>query len=531
MTYSVAWKTGTAVFIVTDSAVTTANEINYVDTNKITSFCEKQGKLDSGNYVYENAYKIFSKSNIAYSLAGDASFGAKFIRDIASRIEIGFDVRSAIDGAINNYTDFKYKPAIEITIAFFDENPQLITIKNKRSNFIELEDGLVLTGSPTKDLIEYTNTFYRVFMDDYIKVPLGSVTDEELLVKMIALLQSYGIHHYTIDNGIGGAYTGLTVTSYGVNYQPDICYLISGENPAFDSKKMATVNVSEHSVCIINTDISDIVISSENADVTELSRMSLLENSRRRFERGEYKYFIFMNTFCHVVCIINMNFSHDHLFLSVDVREEKKGTLGLVVSSELQMMLNDGYNVPRSIQDKTFHCIPYIPAPENKIELIKQEIRKLRVGKISTPSIPRYKFIIMDSGAQVDWWYGNLDSIIPFLKYNKDAEFIRIVDVSTDMVTLEFEGGDIIFPELGYHVDELFINIINKERKEDVYIFDFYPDDDFLFVHVLATDINDAFHKAKQSVFNEYGYEPELIFSGKQFYHPKYFFCESQPET
>ena len=241
-----------------------------------------------------------------------------------------------------------------------------------------------------------------------------------------------------------------------------------------------------------------------------------------------------MNTFCHVVCIVNMNFSRDHLLLSLDVREDKEGTLGLVVSNELQMMLNDGYRVPRSIQDTTFNFIPYIPAPEAKINSVRNEIIKLRVGKISTPATPKYKFILMESGKQVDWYYGNQDSIFPFLKYNKQKKFIRIVDLSTDMVSLEFESGDVIFPELGYHVDELFINIIDKERVEDIYIFDFYPHNsngEFLFVHVLATNIDDAFNKAKLSVYNEYGYEPALVFSGKQFYHPKYFFSAQLLET
>lgn len=534
MTYSVAWKTDTAAFIVTDSAVTTSIDQRNGESNGTTSFGERQGRLDNGNYVYERAYKIFSKSNIAYSLAGDAKFGTEFINDVIFRIEIGLNVESSIKGAIDNYPDFKFKPSIEVTIAFYDEHPQIVTVKNKRLTCVEFEEGLVLTGSPTKELINYTNTFYTVFMKDYLKIPLGSVSDEELLVKMIALLQSYGIHNYTIENGIGGAYTGLSVTDSGVKYQPDICYLISGENPAFDSQKIAAVNANEHSVCIINTDISDIVISNENSDITELCQNSFLVNSRNKFDRGEYKYFIFMNIYCHIVCIVNMNFSRHHLLLSLDVRKDKEGTLGLVVSNELQLMLNDGYRVPTSIQDTTFYCIPFIPAPEAKINYIKKEITKLRVGKISEPVTPKYKFILMDSGGLVDWYYGNQDSIIPFLKYNKDQEFIRIVDVSTDMITLEFENGDIIFPELGYHVDELFINILDKERKEDIYIFDFYPengDDDYLFVHVLATNIDDALTKAKLSVYNEYGCEPTLIFSGKQFYHPKYFFSELASET
>jgi len=529
MTYSVAWKTGTAAFIVTDSAVTTPQGNNNFDENVTTSFRERQGKQDAGNYVYESAYKIFSQSGIAYSLAGDASFGSEFISDIAFRVEMGFDLDAAINGAISNYPDFKCKPAIEVAVAFYDEQPKVITIKNKRTKFVELEDGLVLTGSPTKELIEYTNKFYSVFMEDYLKVPLGSVTDEELLVKMISLLQSFGIHNYTIENGIGGAYTGISVKSSGVEYQPDLCYLISGENPAFDSQKVAAVNANEHSVCIINTDISDIVISNYNSNVKDSCRLCLLESSRKKFDNGTYKYFILMNTFCHVVCIVNMNFSRDHFFLHVDVREDKEGTLGLVISAGLQKMLNDGYEVPRAIQDTTFYCIPFIPVTEDKIKFIRSEIVKLRVGKISTPETPRYKFILMESGEQVDWYYGNQNSIIPFLKHNKHQEFIRIVDLSTDLIALEFKNGDIIFPELGYHVDELFINILNKDRKEDIYIFDFYPisgKNDFLFVHVLAKDIDDAFNKAQVLIVNEYGYVPELVFSGKQFYHPKYFLSE-----
>lgn len=100
MTYSVAWKTDAAAFIVTDSAVTTSIDHHDGESNGMTSFCERQGRLDSGNYVYERVYKIFSKSNIVYSLAGDANFGSDFINDVAFRVEIGLDVEPSIKGAI-----------------------------------------------------------------------------------------------------------------------------------------------------------------------------------------------------------------------------------------------------------------------------------------------------------------------------------------------------------------------------------------------------------------------------------------------
>ncbi|HIF9255281.1 TPA: hypothetical protein ACX6Q6_002272 [Photobacterium damselae] len=525
MTYSIAWKTDTAAFIVTDSVVTTV--INHPrELNGTTSFLEQQGKLDNDKYAYEGAYKIFSKSNIAYSLAGDANFGSTFINDIMRRVEIGLDIKSSINGAIDNYPNFKNKPSIEVTIAFYDEHPQLVTVKNKRSTYVEFEDGLVLTGSPTEKLVDYTKTFHASFIKDYLKIPLESVSDEELLVKMIALLQSYGIHNYTIENGIGGTYTGLSVTSSGVKYQPDICYLITGENSAFDSKKLAAVNANEHFVYIINTDISDIVISNSNIDITEPYLASFLDGSRKKFDRGEYKYIILLNTYCHVVCVVNMNFSRYHSLLSLDVRDNQVATLGLVISDELNNILNDGYKVPTRDQKTKFNYIPFIPASEPQINLVRHEITKLRVGNISTPAIPKYKFILMESENQIDWYYGNQDSIIPFLKYNKDQEFIRIVDIITDMVVLEFNNGNIIYPDFGCNTDELFINVIDKERKEDIYIFEFYPNnggDEFLYVHVLAINFDDALRKAKLSVYNEYGYEPGLIFSGKQFYHPKYF--------
>ena len=40
------------------------------------------------------------------------------------------------------------------------------------------------------------------------------------------MLQSYGIHDYLIENGVGGGFCGLYMDQSGIHWQPDILYLV-----------------------------------------------------------------------------------------------------------------------------------------------------------------------------------------------------------------------------------------------------------------------------------------------------------------
>lgn len=528
MTYCVAWKTSTSAFIITDSAVTNLDMVD--DSRELTSFLEKQGELEGRKYVTEGAFKIYSDKRYAIGMVGDVKFGCEVVELISLHLELGRSLDDAIDYTVNNYIDFSSKPCIELVIASFSASPAVMTLKNKERVFKTYHSGLVVLGSPTEKLHSYTRNFFESFYGTWESERLFPNRDEALFMRMLGLLQSYGIHNYTIQNGIGGAYTGVMVDSTGVVHQPDTCFVISGENIAFETKKIASVLVRKNCCCIINTDISDVVISNPLSNDDGELHLEFLGNARRSFDTGRFKYFVFINIKKHVVCIVDIDFKKNHNLMALDVREEKPATLGLMINDTLSRLLN--YEDDEEASSDNCYCIyvPYIPASDEAKEYIESNIENIRMGKMFDPVLDMYKYIILEGGETREWYYGNKESIIPFIKHYRDSEHIRIVDIATDFVVLEYKCGDITFPEFDLSFDEITKDIPDKKCEGNIYIFecDVLGDGNPKTINILSSGYVSAHSDAKEIVDNEYEGCHELVFVGLRFYHPDFYWSAKE---
>jgi hypothetical protein len=522
LTYCIAWKTESAAFIIADSAVTQLvldekeqRVLNY------TSFLENQGLVSKDKYVTESAYKIYSVMNLSIGMVGDASFATEFVEVLAQHLEVGRSLDQAIEFTIKNYMDFSNKPYIELIIATFDDKPILVSIKNRGSEFTSYCNDLVLLGSADENLENYTEGFYNSFKKSWVNESHLFDRDEMFFIRMIGLLQSYGIHNYTMEDGIGGTYSGVIIDQNGITPQLDTCFLISGENPGFETKKVASVLVENNCICIVNSDCPTICISNKVSKNSNESMENTVNNAREIFDRGKFKYIVLLNLSTHTACIVNMDYKLNHLLLSLDIRNDKKGTIGFIISSEIEDDLNDGYAVNN---DTTIRYYPYIPINPKQLSYIDQNIEQLRVGKVINPVVEKYKYLIYESGNLVQWFYGNLDSIIPFFKHYQDKELLRAVDMSTDMVV----AGQLVFPELDFPINEAFDNIPNKKRQENIHLFDIYPPDseDILSMSVLASDSKEATIQAQATLEAEYGESYGFLYVGMRFYHPAFYWSK-----
>jgi hypothetical protein len=520
----VAWKTETSAYIFADSAITEfSNSEN--DQPTTTSFLEKQGKFNSKKFVFEGAYKIFSEDNYAIGMAGDSEFATQVVELLQMHLSCGRSVCQSIDMAINNFTDFSKKPYIELVVASFDELPILFTVKNRGDKFkIEQED-LVLLGSPTKDLINYTKNFYQSFKKTWNEESHLLERDEILFARMLGLLQSYGIHSYTMEEGIGGTYSGVMINSKGLITQPDTCVLISGESVAFDTRKTASISVNKNCLCIINSDMPEIVIPNKVANIDEEIALSMADHSREVFDSGRFKYVILLNLSMHSVCIVDMNYGLNHLLLNIDIRKDKKGTIGFVISETLEKYLNNNYDTR---DDTAIYYCAFEPARADQLSLISDNIDRLRVGKIIKPFNEKYKFLIYQSEQLIDWFYGNEESIFSFFKEHQNSEYLVVVDLSTDYISAEFKNGEMIFPKLDFPISEVFENISSKVKKEDIFLFDAYlPNSEEPYeINILADNLDSATQQANATLASEYGESFGIVFSGKRFYHPEYYWKE-----
>lgn len=522
MTYCVAWKTTECAYLIADSAVT--RDENHSDHRLETSFGERQGRIGRNNEcVYEGAYKIYSTENISIALIGDANFGNSFIELLLNHIQLGRTVDDAISKSINNYLQFSDYPHIQIVIAFHDRKPKIISIDNKALPIIEHDRDFVVFGSHSEDLAEYTRSFYSGFFKTWKdEFEISDKAHEYFLIRMLALLQIYGVHNFTLEHGVGGAYTGVLVSKTGVSLQPDICYVISGEDPAFNTKKLVSIKAERDHFFITNTNISNIFISNLGVDsqAEEERLKSTIISALDTFDSGRFSYYIFLNMARHSAVAIDMNKQIHHMVLSIDIREELQGTIGLIISAELQRNLNVNFEPIETPKDAQIMLYSYIPASVEKIALIENRIEEIRLSKIYSESIDKYIFVILENDKEIRRFYGNEITIFPFIKHYREYEHIIIVDLLSDMCVLEYKCGQIEFPNMECKLDEVLDKISPKKVKENLYIFETLTKNNTPHtLKTLACDYESAYEIASSEIGDGY-----LRFVGVKFYHPAYIF-------
>lgn len=525
MTFCVAWKTDTSAYIIADSAITRLSKENS-DALETTSFLEKQGQLSQHKNVIEGGYKIFSGDSYAIGMAGDAHFATTVVNLLHMHLSYGRTAEQSIRMTIDNFTDFSQRPHIELVIITYTDKPLIYTLTNRGDEFECIPETLVLLGSPTTELIKYTTNFHEAFMKSWKSESNYSDRDDILFARMLGLLQSYGIHRYTMENGIGGTYSGVMVNKSGVLKQPDTCFLISGENPAFDTLKVASVHSNENHLCIINSDTAQIIIRNLAANADDITARNVAEQCRNVFDSGKFKYIILINIRMHTVCIIDMNYELHHMHLNIDVRESKQGTIGFLISNELAARLNNNYE---SSDGAAICYYSFMPPSSKQLSFIEDNIEKIRLGKMFDLTVEKYKFIVYEKGALLDWFYGNKESIFSFFKHYKNKELLRVINLESDTVIGEFKNGALVFPELGVSTEELFenTNTLDKIKDENIYMFETYinGNSDPYTINVLSHNIEEARKQALETLSSEYDEPHELIFAGKRFYHPAYYWA------
>lgn len=524
MTFCVAWKTESAAFIIADSVVTQIKGASDTELSKTSSFMEKQGFIEDDKYSYEGAYKLFSTDACGFSIAGDKAFGIDFVSNVINQIEIfKRSVEEAIHFSLQNYPDFSSYPQIEIIIITFDSKPRMFTVFNQRkTNYLKEEFEPIVTGTPLQGLKQ---EFLELFDGSlkYWESDPSFDRDEIFFVKILALLQSYGINYYTLGAGVGGSYTGLLVNSEGIVYQPDVCYLLTGENPEFDSFKFAMVSVEKEAFSVVNTDMPSLYIENDLSTSCDSTSKTLLERTINNFDAGRFKYLILINCRRFVSVIIDMNFSDSHALVITDVIKERKGRLGLYFSGQIFNLLNDGFETLPSEQKATIYYIPFIAASRKDLNFIDELKKSPRISKQIDLDRIKYKFIIYKDGFE-DSYYGGINSIFPFVSEFKGEKLIRVVDTSSDFVIFEYENGVIIYPEYISDTKEILDSIQPRLSIDNIYMFDVYgTGDDPIYIEVMARNEEQAIDHANVKVNEEFGCNKHLIYSGKFYYHPAYY--------
>lgn len=528
VTYCVVWKTGSAAFIAADSAITSYGGNVSGNPKGASSLGQQQGYLNSKKYVCEGAFKIFKSSNSALCLSGDVDFGHKILNLVMVHLENGVPPFEALTLAHSNYPDFKDRPAIKIAAISFDSEPRITVLTNLQKNFVSNHEHYVELGSPPLDLKQYTMVFHNAFYDSWKdESRLYEKANEFMLIRMLSLLQIYGMHNRTLpNNGIGGSFTGLYITEQGIYEQPDICYVLCGETPELGDSSCTLIQMKSDHFCIVNTGMCLSIGNGLIKTQDDLERLDMsLTEAMQVFDSGRFDYVVILNKSRHTATALQMDKQLHHSLLSIDVCDENEGAIGFAFSKKLIKLVNDNYEIIDAPRYAVIAFIGFEEAPRAIIEEFEQVVRNLKERDIRLYSDYPLIFSIMEGDTVIDSYLGCTDIVMPFIKQFKAVNHIAISDWQSGELKLEYKNGRITDAPLDFPLEQHLNDIPSKDNNFDIYAFVLEPASAKLAPRgsqVLAKNWDEAEGYIKYEV----DAEPEMDFqvrrARKIFYHQNY---------
>lgn len=216
MTYCLAWKTKSAVFLLADTSVT----LNKSLRKSHSSFGELQGSQGSISVV-ESLLKINPlRKHAAIAFAGDVRVANSIIDSIRILLDSGESCRKAFEKAIVSNSPIPPSRSVSIILAYYEnEFPMLAHFDSRQpQKIIDVED-VIQIGSMGSYYLEFSGHMIRSFIG-------GTSKPENILTAITAVVQTYGIHAVLSDMYVGGALFGLYIDQYGLNWQEDTTYVI-----------------------------------------------------------------------------------------------------------------------------------------------------------------------------------------------------------------------------------------------------------------------------------------------------------------
>ena len=389
MTYCVGWKTLNAVYLIADTAITSFKPLQ-CDT---TSFGEKQGTesgKDTGPLVEERALKITQLGkSAAATFAGDVKRGRALTEILEARLNEGDSPRKALEDAVKQNAPFPVDEAVHFLFAFFDDGkPFLLALDTSQSDIAHEVHGIIHLGSLNSGFHDLTEKFIVPLMRKEIELQ-NAKHSERVLAQALAVVQSYGIHDYLIEKGVGGAFFGLRISLEGVRWQPDILYVLHSSNLKSENPDLSAVLIRKGVACLVNS------IAGRNKFFAYPRQSETVDECTRRvekasldaigsFDRGKFDFITFLNIGKHIVTVVEMRQSLTHRLLCVEPVAGSDGALGIYWSPELMHKVNTiphrGDSPP---PDMCLRWEPFSPLkPDDDPRLAKDRIDGLPEGLI-----------------------------------------------------------------------------------------------------------------------------------------------------
>jgi hypothetical protein len=228
--------------------------------------------------------------------------------------------KEAICATIASVTPCEHEA--DVLFAFYEADSPCLLVLNTLHRTCREVDGLIQLGSQLPaGQHEWTEKFVSSLLTQLDQFDPHPLHTERAFTNLVALLQSYGIHDYLLQYGVGGAFVAAWVTPAGARWQGNHLHVIHGEIPAFEDPMCATM-IQDDVVCLINNQTDSIKILTwrrpgDGEDVTALRIESAAAACTAAWDNGKFDYFVSLNNAKHIVTVVEMCKQQHHELVSM----------------------------------------------------------------------------------------------------------------------------------------------------------------------------------------------------------------------
>jgi hypothetical protein len=307
MSYVIGYKTRKSVFLAADSAITVDEPLDHyrptLSQRGSTSFGELNISTPNVS-VYEGILKIINLGSAAIAMCGDVSLCRSVIGKLKEALSQINDPRKALRIAISDNGPLSDGPAREIGLLMaFPQSPTPVLLSYNADGYkriIEIDDNFLVQMGSLED------KFKSITPQMISELKMFHAEPHRYLVGCLAFLQSYGIHNYVLEHGVGGTFCGLLTGEDEIEWQKDILFCLhNGRDPNIH---MVSSIIRDH-VHVVRSNITNSCRyfgDSINEGLSSSWRVKWWDQAFEYIKGGQFDFIVLLNTQYKIITVVEM---------------------------------------------------------------------------------------------------------------------------------------------------------------------------------------------------------------------------------
>ncbi|MFA5107832.1 MAG: hypothetical protein WC497_05965 [Patescibacteria group bacterium] len=317
MTYCIGWKTGGAIIIAADTAIT-SDERGAVPGNVQHSSFGEPHIRQNGEVVEERGLKIYRFENMLLTFAGSTTVAHEVSKAIRRDLNIGVRPREAVKMAVGvnvNPGDSR----IQLISAFNEGQDRILLSFNANGDeqFVD-EPNLVQFGSAPEPIKDCTRNLLT-------QLTPYSGTAEQRTAELLGALQTYGMTMSMMTVGVGGAYVGAYLDESGTHWQKDIVFIVNRDDLSYSPLVSTCVRddmlVISSPAYRASKALANFTSDQLTGQTTVERCMWAVREGRLQHNRGKFDFIVVINGEFPIVTVVEMKrkLKHDLIWVMPSV--------------------------------------------------------------------------------------------------------------------------------------------------------------------------------------------------------------------